>query len=54
MASAPDDDDPTLVIDLNGVMADTQAEQKPVQETKGEATPQATPAATAAQAVVSA
>jgi periplasmic protein TonB len=51
--SAPDDD-PTLVIDLNGVIADTQAEQKVVEETKGEVTPQATPTAATAQAVASA
>jgi periplasmic protein TonB len=53
-AAAPDDDDPTLVIDLNGVITDTQTEQKLVQETKGEVTPQPTPPAPAAQAVAAA
>jgi len=43
-AATPDDDDTTLVIDLNGVIADDQSEQKVQQETKGVQNPQPTPA----------
>jgi protein TonB len=40
LASPPDDDDPTLVIELQGVTADTQNDQKVLQEIKGAASQQ--------------
>jgi protein TonB len=40
--AAPPEEPPTLVIDLQGVVADSQTEQKVVQETKGEAKPDET------------
>jgi protein TonB len=36
LASPPDDDDPTLVIELQGALANTQSQQQLLQETKGE------------------